>query len=106
MRVFAALAVVASLSACGITPTVKPGDSAAGEVKIVAVTNETISTANASPYRPRTYDDVWGLIWDGRSLFALTPQGEVLEVDWRTALVKPVYRVKATYYGACPMLRI
>ena len=54
MRIFAALAVVASLAACGTTPTVKSGDSAAGEVKIVAVTNETISTANASPYRPRT----------------------------------------------------
>lgn len=54
MRIFAAIAVVASLAACGFTPTVKEGDSAAGEVKIVAVTNETISTANASPYRPRT----------------------------------------------------
>jgi len=53
-----------------------------------------------------TYDDVWGLIWDGRSLFALTPQGEVLEVDWKTAIVKPRYRTKVTYYGACPMLRI
>ncbi|MEZ5766771.1 MAG: polysaccharide biosynthesis/export family protein [Paracoccaceae bacterium] len=54
MRIVAAFAVVASLAACGIAPTVKEGDSAAGEVKIVAVTTETISTANASPYRPRT----------------------------------------------------
>ena len=56
--------------------------------------------------RPRTFDDIWGLIWDGRSLFALTPQGEVLEVDWKTAIVKARYRVRATFYGACPMLRI
>ncbi|HCQ66067.1 MAG TPA: sugar transporter [Rhodobacteraceae bacterium] len=59
MRLFAALAVVASLAACGITPTIKSGDSAAGEVNIVAVTNETISTANASPYRPRTLPTIF-----------------------------------------------
>ncbi len=48
------MAVVTSLAACGTAPTVESGDSAAGEVKIVAVTKETISTANASPFRPRT----------------------------------------------------
>ncbi len=54
MRIIAAMAVIATLTACGTAPTVKSGDSAAGEVKIVAVTTETISTANASPFRPRT----------------------------------------------------
>lgn len=59
MRVFAAIAVVASLAACAGSPSVKEGSTAAGEVRIVAVTNETISTANASPYRPRTLPAVF-----------------------------------------------
>ncbi len=54
MRIFAVMAMVTSLAACAGTPTVESGESAAGDVKIVAVTNETISTANASPFRPRT----------------------------------------------------
>ncbi|MCB1338574.1 MAG: polysaccharide export protein [Maritimibacter sp.] len=53
MRIFAVMAMVTSLSACAISPTVMPGDSAAGAVQIVAITNESISTANASDYRPR-----------------------------------------------------
>ncbi len=53
-----------------------------------------------------TFDDVWGLIWDGTTLYALTPKGEVLEVDWKTAVVRSSYRTRVTYYGACPMLRM
>ncbi len=52
MRIFAAIAVVASLAACG-NATISTGETAAGNVKIVAVTKETVATANASPYRPR-----------------------------------------------------
>ncbi|PIE06594.1 MAG: sugar transporter [Rhodobacterales bacterium] len=52
MRIFAVMAMVASLAACG-NAAILTGETDAGNVTIVAVTRESIATANASPYRPR-----------------------------------------------------
>lgn len=49
---------------------------------------------------------VWGLIWDGRVLHALTPDGEVLELDRKTAVAEVRFRVGVLFWGACSMLRI
>ncbi len=54
----------------------------------------------------RTFDDVWGLIWDGRDLYGVTPQGELIQIDYRSGRAIVVTRVKATFYGSCAMLRI
>ena len=54
----------------------------------------------------RTFDDVWGLIWDGRDLYGVTPQGELIQIDYRSGRAIVVTKVKATFYGACAMLRI
>ena len=50
--------------------------------------------------------DIWGLIWDSRTLWALTPRGDVFALDRKPAIAKPKLKVKVTFYGACPMLRI
>ncbi len=56
--------------------------------------------------RLRTFDDVWGLIWDGRDLYGVTSTGEVIEINFRTGGARVVTRVRATFYGACAMLRV
>ena len=58
------------------------------------------------PDRARNFADVWGLIWDGRTLYGVTPEGEVLRIDHRTARARPVMRVSARFYGACALLRV
>ena len=54
----------------------------------------------------RTFDDVWGLIWDGRDLHGVTPTGELIRIDHRSARATVVTKVRARFYGACAMLRI
>ena len=49
---------------------------------------------------------VWGLIHDGHKTWALTADGHVLELDPKTAIVKPAFRTPLAFYGACPMLRL
>ena len=58
------------------------------------------------PLTLRHFDDVWGLVWDGRDLYGVTPQGELLQIDYRSGRAVVVLRVRATFYGACAMLRI
>ena len=50
--------------------------------------------------------DVWGLIWDGNVLWALTPDGRIVSLDLKTAAALPSYRVPVTFWGACAMLRL
>jgi len=49
---------------------------------------------------------VWGLIWDGRSTWALTSDGHVLKIDPKTAHATPQFRAPVDFYGACPALRL
>jgi hypothetical protein len=56
--------------------------------------------------RLRTFDDVWGLIWDGSDLYGVTSTGEVIEINVRTGGAQVVTRVRVSFYGACAMLRV
>lgn len=56
--------------------------------------------------RTRIFADVWGLIWDGRVLWALTPNGQIVELDRKTAIAKAAFVFKVTFWGACGMIRI
>lgn len=61
--------------------------------------------------RPRasaivTFPDVWGLIWDGRDLYGVTPRGELIRIDDTTGRAVVVTKVRARFYGSCAMLRI
>ncbi len=56
MRVFAALCLSLSLSACGgiyNSPHVIEQDTAVGTVRVAEITAESVTEANKSPYRPR-----------------------------------------------------
>ena len=74
--------------------------------RIQTRTNATVERASSTTRAETMFDDVWGLIWDGRTLWGLTPAGEVLEIERKTATATPRYRVRATFWGACAMLRI
>ena len=50
--------------------------------------------------------DVWGLIWDGAKLWALTPAGHILNLDIKTAVATPHFRAPVTFWGSCAMLRL
>ena len=54
----------------------------------------------------RSFNDVWGLIWDGRDLYGVTPQGELIQINLDNATAIVVTKVRATFYGSCAMLRI
>ena len=41
-----------------------------------------------------------------RDLYGVTPQGELIQIDHRSGRAQVVSRVRATFYGACAMLRI
>ena len=49
---------------------------------------------------------VWGLIWDGHTTWALTQGGSVLELDPKTARATLRFQTPLMFYGACPMLRL
>jgi hypothetical protein len=53
-----------------------------------------------------TFSSVWGLVFDGRTLWALTPAGEVLELDRKTAVAAVRFTTGVRFWGACPMLRM
>ena len=50
--------------------------------------------------------DVWGLIWDGGKLWALTPAGHIVHLDLKTAVATPHFRAPVTFWGSCAMLRL
>ncbi len=51
--------------------------------------------------------NVWGLILDGSTLYALTPMGEVYVLDPKTAVATAHFKTTGrNYYGACPRLRL
>ncbi len=59
-----------------------------------------------SKTREKIFADVWGLIWDGRVLWALTPNGQIVELDRKTGIAKAAFVFRVTFWGACAMLRI
>lgn len=49
---------------------------------------------------------VWGLIWDGQRMFALTSDGRVFRLDEKRAIATPLFTARNRFWGACPMLRL
>lgn len=63
MRLILSVVTMMSLGACGglyNSPSVSEGTTDVGDVKLVQITAETLSTANASDYRPRALPAVFG----------------------------------------------
>ena len=54
----------------------------------------------------RALHSVWGLIWDGQRLFALTSSGGVYRLDEKQAVATRLFSAKNRFWGACPMLRL
>ena len=50
--------------------------------------------------------NVWGLIWDGRKMYALASDGRVFELDTKRAIATPLFAARNRFWGACPMLRL
>jgi hypothetical protein len=83
-------------------------DGATGCV-LVEVGRETGNVTRIGPIRSearRAVINVWGLIWDGRTLWGLTPNGDVAAIDRETAIWKKPFRVEVRFWGACPRVRM
>ena len=64
---------------------------------------KSVGVIRAGP--ARALYGVWGLIWDGRTLYALTSSGGVFKLDTAKAIAKPLFAARARFYGACPAIR-
>ena len=42
---------------------------------------------------------VWGIIWDGRKVYALTSSGGVFQLDEKTAVATPLFTTRVNFYG-------